>query len=193
MPTSKRISRRMRPGSPTACGSRWKPVWRDCRSRTRPAIAVQALLISISRSSGCARPARQSIRPAAIRCWSVAPKCFLRGQPDIEQTIAQTQSLRKRGRRLPVCAGNSHGGSYRCSRSPRWRRNRVNLLVGFDADLTVAQIAALGRAARQRRRRARTRGLGRIHARGPAHHRTRKVRWIRDAASGKELNAFFSP
>ena len=117
---------------------------------------------------------------------------FLHGQPNIELTIARLKAYANAGADClyaPGIRSADHIAAAVAAVAPR----PINLLVGFGADLSVAQIAALG---------VRRISVGGALARAAWGGFMRAAQLIMeqgkfdgfsDAASGKELNAFFSP
>jgi 2-methylisocitrate lyase-like PEP mutase family enzyme len=70
-------------------------------------------------------------------------ECFLVGQPDIEQAIARLKAYANAGADCLYAPGigtAEHISAVVAAVAPK----PVNLLVGFNADLTMAKIAALG-------------------------------------------------
>ncbi len=90
------------------------------------------------------RAARRAIDSAGGDTLLIArAECFLVGLPDLDTTIGQAQGVRRRGSRLPVCAGIRTVEQIRAvvaAVSPK----PVNLLVSSPGSLTMQQIAALG-------------------------------------------------
>ena len=125
------------------------------------------------------RAARKAIDKAGSDTMLIGrAECFLVGQPDIEQTIARLKAYANAGADCLYAPGITHGGTdrrRRCRRRAETRQSADRLQCRIEH----AANCRLGRAARERRRRAGACGLGRIHARRETHHRTGQVRWIR--------------
>jgi 2-methylisocitrate lyase-like PEP mutase family enzyme len=139
------------------------------------------------------RAARQAIDKAGGDTLLVGrAEGFLHGQPDIELTIARLKAYANAGADClyaPGIRSADHIATAVAAVAPK----PLNLLVGFDADLTVTRIAALG---------VRRISVGGALARAAWGGFMRAAKLIveqgrfdgfSDAASGKELNAFFSP
>jgi 2-methylisocitrate lyase-like PEP mutase family enzyme len=117
-------------------------------------------------------------------------ECFLVGQPDIEITIARLKAYANAGADCLYAPGIStpaHISVVVAAVAPK----PVNLLIGFGAELTLAQVAALG---------VRRISVGGALARSAWGGFMRAAKLIMeqgkfdgfaDAASGKELNGFF--
>jgi 2-methylisocitrate lyase-like PEP mutase family enzyme len=90
------------------------------------------------------RAARQAIDKAGGGAMLVGrAEGFLHGQPDIEQIIARLKAYANAGADCLYAPGIRSAQDIRAvvaAVAPR----PVNLLVGFNADLTLADIAALG-------------------------------------------------
>src|SRR5277367_4975421 len=117
---------------------------------------------------------------------------FLHGQPDIELTIARPKAYANAGADCLYAPGIRSAGDIAAAVAAV-APQPLNLLVGFGADLDVAQIAALG---------VRRISVGGALARAAWGGFMRAAQLVieqgkfdgfSDAASGKELNAFFSP
>jgi len=64
-------------------------------------------MISTSRSRACARRARRSTGTAAASCSPRAPRVFLVGRPDLDETIRRLQAFAAAGADClyaPACA-----------------------------------------------------------------------------------------
>jgi 2-methylisocitrate lyase-like PEP mutase family enzyme len=117
---------------------------------------------------------------------------FLHGQPDIEITIARLKAYANAGADClyaPGLRSADHIAAAVAAVAPK----PINLLVGFDAELTVARIAALG---------VRRISVGGALARAAWGGFMRAAQLIieqgkfdgfNDAASGRDLNTLFSP
>lgn len=117
---------------------------------------------------------------------------FLHGQPDIELTIARLKAYANAGADCLYAPGlrlADHIAAAVAAVAPK----PLNLLVGFDAELTVARIAALG---------VRRISVGGALARAAWGGFMRAAQLIieqgkfdgfNDAASGRDLNTLFSP
>jgi 2-methylisocitrate lyase-like PEP mutase family enzyme len=90
------------------------------------------------------RAARRAIDKAGADTMLIGrAEGFLVGQPDIEQVIARLKAYANAGADCLYAPGISsveHIGAVVAAVAPK----PVNLLVGFNADLTMAKIAALG-------------------------------------------------
>jgi 2-methylisocitrate lyase-like PEP mutase family enzyme len=90
------------------------------------------------------RAARAAIDKAGADTMLVGrAECFLVGQPDIDQTIARLKAYSNTGADCLYAPGISsveHIRAVVAALAPK----PVNLLVGFNAELTLAQIADLG-------------------------------------------------
>jgi 2-methylisocitrate lyase-like PEP mutase family enzyme len=150
-------------------------------------------LYDIDIAVGRLRAARQAIDRAGGDTLLVGrAEGFLHGQPDIELTIARLKAYANAGADClyaPGLRSADHIAAAVAAVAPK----PLNLLVGFGADLTVARIAALG---------VRRISVGGALARAAWGGFMRAAQLIieqgkfdgfNDAASGKELNAFFGP
>ncbi|HMD27816.1 MAG TPA: isocitrate lyase/phosphoenolpyruvate mutase family protein [Steroidobacteraceae bacterium] len=139
------------------------------------------------------RAARQAIDKAGGDTLLVGrAEGFLHGQPNIELTIARLKAYANAGADCLYAPGIRSAGDIAAAVAAV-APQPLNLLVGFGADLDVAQIAALG---------VRRISVGGALARAAWGGFMRAAQLIieqgkfdgfSDAASGKELNAFFSP
>jgi 2-methylisocitrate lyase-like PEP mutase family enzyme len=90
------------------------------------------------------RVARQAIDKAGADTMLVGrAECFLVGRPDIDQAIGRLKAYANAGADCLYAPGISsveHISAVVAALSPK----PINLLVGFNADLTLAQIAELG-------------------------------------------------
>jgi 2-methylisocitrate lyase-like PEP mutase family enzyme len=90
------------------------------------------------------RAARKAIDKAGGDTMLIGrAECFLVGQPDIEQAIARLKAYANAGADCLYAPGigtAQHISAVVAAVAPK----PVNLLVGFNADLTMAKIAALG-------------------------------------------------
>jgi 2-methylisocitrate lyase-like PEP mutase family enzyme len=139
------------------------------------------------------RAARQAIDKAGGDTLLVGrAEGFLHGQPDIELTIARLKAYANAGADClyaPGLRSADHIAAAVAAVAPK----PINLLVGFDAELTVARIAALG---------VRRISVGGALARAAWGGFMRAAQLIieqgkfdgfNDAASGRDLNTLFSP
>jgi 2-methylisocitrate lyase-like PEP mutase family enzyme len=139
------------------------------------------------------RAARQAIDKAGGATLLVGrAEGFLHGQPDIELTIGRLKAYANAGADClyaPGLRSADHIAAAVTAVAPK----PLNLLVGFDAELTVARIAALG---------VRRISVGGALARAAWGGFMRAAQLIieqgkfdgfNDAASGRELNTLFSP
>jgi len=139
------------------------------------------------------RAARKAIDKAGGDTLLVGrAECFIVGRPDIELTIARLKAYANAGADCLYAPGlrtAGHISAVIAAVAPK----PVNLLVGFPGDFTVLQMAALG---------VRRISVGGALARSAWGGFMRAAQLIieqgkfdgfSDAASGQELNAFFSP
>jgi 2-methylisocitrate lyase-like PEP mutase family enzyme len=139
------------------------------------------------------RAARQAIDKAGGDTLLVGrAEGFLHGQPDIELTIARLKAYANAGADClyaPGLRSADHIAAAVAAVAPK----PLNLLVGFDAELTVARIAALG---------VRRISVGGALARAAWGGFMRAAQLIieqgkfdgfNDAASGRDLNTLFGP
>jgi len=138
------------------------------------------------------RAARKAIDKAGGETLLVGrAEGFLHGQPDIELTIARLKDYANQGADCLYAPG-IHKAEHIAAAVAAVAPKPLNLLVGFDADLTVARIAALG---------VRRISVGGALARAAWGGFMRAAQLVieqgkfdgfNDAASGKDLNAIFS-
>ena len=90
------------------------------------------------------RAARKAIDKAGSDTMLIGrAECFLVGRPDIEQTIARLKGYANAGADCLYAPGirtTEHIAAVVAAVAPK----PVNLLIGFNADLNLPQIAALG-------------------------------------------------
>jgi 2-methylisocitrate lyase-like PEP mutase family enzyme len=138
------------------------------------------------------RTARQAIDKAGADTMLIGrAECFLVGQPDIDVTIARLKAYANAGADCLYAPGiktPEHISAVVAAVAPK----PVNLLIGFGADLTLTQFANLG---------VRRISVGGALARSAWGGFMRAAKLIieegrfngfADAASGGELNKFFS-
>ena len=190
MPTSRAASHPMRRALRKAYGSRSRPGWRGCRSRTRPGTRRSRSTISTPQSSGSARRGERSTRRAAIRCSSDAPNAFSLGDPISRRRSAGSRPTREAGADCLYAPGirtRDQIAAVVAGVAPK----PVNLLIGSASELTLQEIAALG---------VRRVSVGGALARSAWGGFMRAARLIAeqgrfdgfaDAASGRELDSFF--
>ena len=137
------------------------------------------------------RAARRAIDKAGADTMLIGrAEGFLAGQPDIEQVIARLKAYANAGADCLYAPGISsveHISAVVAAVAPK----PVNLLVGFNADLTLAKIAALGvRRVSVGGALARAAWGGFMRA-AKLIHAEGKFDGFADAASGSALNTIF--
>ena len=149
-------------------------------------------LFSMEEATARLQAARRAIDSAGGDTLLVGrAECFLVGQPDIGETIRRLQAYAQAGADClyaPGIRSPAHISAVVAAVAPK----PVNLLVSAPGDLTVAEIAALG---------VRRISVGGAMARAAWGGFMRSARLLAeqgrfdgfvDAASGKDLNAFFA-
>ena len=158
------------------------PVDRGFDRRRRPTAAT-TLDVAVARMRAAAPGHRRGRR----RHLAGRPRRELpRRPPDLDDTVARLQAYAEAGADCLYAPGirtREQIATVVAAVAPK----PVNLLVGSASDLTRARHRRAGRAARQRRRRAGARGLGRLHARGPRAWRSRAVRWVCGRGVGRGI------
>lgn len=151
-----------------------------------------APLFTIDEAVERLRAARRAIDRAGPDTLLVGrAECYLVGRPDLQETIARLQAYADAGADClyaPGLRSRDEIAAVVAAVAPK----PVNLLVGWNSDLTVADVAALG---------VRRISVGGALARAAWGGFMRAARLIADegrfdgfadAASGKDLNAFFA-
>src|SRR5882757_4057427 len=125
------------PATPVATGVAGLSIEDSTGDAAKPLFDLEAAIERI-------RAARNAIDKAGADTMLIGrAECFLVGQPDIEQTIGRLKAYANAGADClyaPGIRSVEHISAVVAAVAPK----PVNLLIGFNAELNLAQIAALG-------------------------------------------------